>query len=56
MTRQEYEISAMRVDAHASVVRCKEAEIVCDTDVQGRVDVFNPAECLLSHPCRKYCF
>ncbi len=48
MTRLEYEITAMRVDAHASVVRCKEAEIVCDTDVQGRVDAFNPAELLLA--------
>ena len=48
MTRVEYEITAMRVDAHASVVRCKEAEIDCDTDVQGRVDVFNPAELLLA--------
>jgi len=48
MTRLEYEIKATRVNAHASVVRCKEAEIVCDTDVQGRVDAFNPAELLLA--------
>ena len=44
----EYEISAARVDAHGSLVRCKQAEITCDTDVEGRTDAFNPAELLLA--------
>jgi len=44
----EYEISATRVDAHGSLLRCKQAEITCDTDVEGRTDAFNPAELLLA--------
>lgn len=44
----EYEIHATRTDAHASLARCGEAEIVLDTDVQDRTDAFNPAELLLA--------
>ena len=44
----EYEITATRVDAHGSLVRCKQAEIACDTDLKGRADAFNPAELLLA--------
>ena len=43
----EYKVSARRVDSHGSVARCKNAEIVLDTDVAGRSDAFNPAELLL---------
>lgn len=43
-----YEITAQRIDAHGSVVRCKEAELTIDTDVNGRADAFNPAELLLA--------
>ncbi len=44
----EYKVNAKRVDAHTSVARCKDAEIVLDTDVGGRTDAFNPAELLLA--------
>ena len=44
----EYKVSAKRVDAHGSLARCKDAEIVLDTDVGGRPDAFNPAELLLA--------
>jgi uncharacterized OsmC-like protein len=43
----EYKVLARRVDIHGSVARCKDAEIVLDTDVAGRSDAFNPAELLL---------
>ena len=44
----EYSVTAQRVDAHGSLARCKDAEIVLDTDVKGRPDAFNPAELLLA--------
>lgn len=44
----EYRVAAHRLDAHGSLARCKEAEIVLDTDVAGRRDAFNPAELFLA--------
>ncbi|MGE5241086.1 MAG: OsmC family protein [Bacteroidota bacterium] len=44
----EYGVSAERLDAHGSLASCKEAELLLDTDVDGRVDAFNPAELLLA--------
>ncbi len=44
----EYRVEARRVDAHGSVVRCKDAEVRLDTDVNGSRDAFNPAELLLA--------
>ena len=44
----EYDVTAKRVDAHGSTARCKDAEIVLDTDVSGRPDAFNPAELFLA--------
>ena len=44
----EYEVNAVRVDAHGSLARTKDAEIVLDTDVAGRRDAFNPAELFLA--------
>ncbi len=44
----EYDVIARRVDSHGSVAQCKEAEIVLDTDMNGRADAFNPAELLLA--------
>jgi uncharacterized OsmC-like protein len=41
-------VVAKRIDAHGSLARCKDAEIALDTDVNGRVDAFNPAELLLA--------
>jgi uncharacterized OsmC-like protein len=43
-----YVVRARRVDSHGSVATTKAAEIVLDTDVQGRDDAFNPAELLLA--------
>jgi uncharacterized OsmC-like protein len=43
-----YDVSARRVDAHGSLASTKKAEIVLDTDLSGRPDVFNPAELLLA--------
>ncbi|VAW66532.1 hypothetical protein MNBD_GAMMA09-1749 [hydrothermal vent metagenome] len=44
----EYEITARRVDAHGSIAQCKDATLIIDTDLQGRMDAFNPAELLLA--------
>lgn len=44
----EYDVVAKRQDAHGSVARCKDAEIVLDTDVNGRRDALNPAELFLA--------
>jgi uncharacterized OsmC-like protein len=48
LTVLEYDIIAKRLDARGSLARCKDAEIVLDTDVKGRPDAFNPAELLLA--------
>lgn len=45
---REYGVSAERVDAHGSLAYCKEAELLLDTDIDGRLDAFNPAELLLA--------
>jgi uncharacterized OsmC-like protein len=44
----EYRVSARRIDSHGSVASAKAAEIVLDTDVNGRPDAFNPAELFLA--------
>lgn len=44
----EYRVTARRLDAHSSVAACKDAEVVLDTDVNGRPDAFNPAELFLA--------
>lgn len=44
----EYDVIATRVDSHGSSARCKDAEIILDTDINGRADAFNPAELLLA--------
>lgn len=44
----EYSVEARRVDSHGSEAKTKEATIVLDTDTNGRVDAFNPAELLLA--------
>ncbi len=44
----EYSVTAKRTDAHGGIARCKDANIVLDTDVSGRPDAFNPAELLLA--------
>jgi uncharacterized OsmC-like protein len=44
----EYYVSARRQDQHGSLAACTDAEIVLDTDVNGRLDAFNPAELFLA--------
>lgn len=44
----EFNVTAIRQDAHGSLARCKAAEITLDTDMAGRGDAFNPAELLLA--------
>jgi uncharacterized OsmC-like protein len=46
--KMTFTVDTRRVDAHGSVAKCKEASIALDTDVNGRVDAFNPAELLLA--------
>jgi uncharacterized OsmC-like protein len=43
-----YDVSAKRVDSHGSLAQAKQAEIVLDTDMAGRLDAFNPAELFLA--------
>jgi uncharacterized OsmC-like protein len=44
----KYQVTARRVDAHGGLAQCKDAKIILDTDLQGRLDAFNPAELLLA--------
>lgn len=44
----EYNVSATRIDSHGSEAQTKEARLVLDTDIAGRLDAFNPAELLLA--------
>ena len=44
----EYNLAAKRIDAHGSLASCKAAEILLDTEVNGRADAFNPAELFLA--------
>lgn len=44
----EYRVNARRRDAHGGLAACKDAEIVLDTDPNGRPDAFNPAELFLA--------
>ena len=43
-----YTVNARRVDAHGGVATSKNASLVLDTDLAGRVDAFNPAELFLA--------
>ena len=47
-TKTHFHVESRRLDAHASLSRCKEAEIALDTDLAGNPDAFNPAELLLA--------
>jgi uncharacterized OsmC-like protein len=41
-------MSATRLDGHGTLMSCKAAELLADTDPAGRADAFNPAELLLA--------
>jgi uncharacterized OsmC-like protein len=43
-----FHVEIVRLNAHASVSRCKAAEIPLDTDLAGNPNAFNPAELLLA--------
>lgn len=43
-----FHVESVRIDAHGSLSRCKDAEIVLDTDLAGSPKAFNPAELLLA--------
>jgi len=44
----EYTMTARRIDAQGSVAGVRDAEVVLDTSLAGRVDALNPAELLLA--------
>jgi uncharacterized OsmC-like protein len=46
--KMTFHVEAVRVDAHGSFARCKNAEITLDTDLAGHPDAFNPPELLLA--------
>ena len=43
-----FHVESVRVSAHASESRCKQATLVLDTDLAGNPNAFNPAELLLA--------
>ncbi len=43
-----YDVLASRIDARSSVANTKQAELIMDTGVAGRLDAFNPAELFLA--------
>jgi len=43
-----FDVVSVRLSAHASEARCKEATIALDTDLAGNATAFNPAELLLA--------
>ncbi len=46
--KMRFHVESVRIDAHGSVSRCKQAEIPLDTDLAGKPSAFNPAELLLA--------
>ncbi|MBN8761977.1 MAG: osmotically inducible protein C [Thiobacillus sp. 63-78] len=46
--KMRFHVESVRIDAHGSVSRCKQAEIPLDTDLAGNPKAFNPAELLLA--------
>ncbi len=43
-----YQVTATRIHTHGSRAQCKNAEILLDTDTEGRNDAFNPAELFMA--------
>ena len=46
--KMQFDVVSVRLSAHASVSRCKDAKITLDTDLAGNPEAFNPAELLLA--------
>jgi hypothetical protein len=42
--KMTFHVESRRIDAHASVSRCKNAKIALDTDLAGNPDAFNPVD------------
>jgi uncharacterized OsmC-like protein len=47
-TKMTFHVRATRNDAHSSSAYCKDASLLIDTNLAGRIDAFNPAELLLA--------
>jgi uncharacterized OsmC-like protein len=47
-TKMRFHVETVRLDAHGSQARCKQAVITLDTDLAGNPNAFNPAELLLA--------
>ena len=47
-TKMQFDVTSVRVSAHMSEARCKDALIPLDTDMTGNPEAFNPAELLLA--------
>jgi uncharacterized OsmC-like protein len=43
-----FDVVSVRMSAHASQARCKQATLTLDTDLAGNPQAFNPAELLLA--------
>ena len=48
LSKMQFDVVSVRLSAHASEARCKEATITLDTDMAGNPQAFNPAELLLA--------
>lgn len=46
--KMRFDVVSVRLGAHASESRCKDAVITLDTDMAGNREAFNPAELLLA--------
>jgi uncharacterized OsmC-like protein len=46
--KMQFDVVSVRLSAHASESRCKDAVITLDTDMAGNRAAFNPAELLLA--------
>ncbi len=44
----EYRVEARRIDSHGGIATAKNAQVLLDTDLAGRVDAMNPAELFLA--------
>ena len=46
--KMQFDVVSVRLSAHASEARCKQATLALDTDLAGNPQAFNPAELLLA--------
>lgn len=46
--KMQFDVVSVRLSAHSSESRCKDAVIALDTDMAGNREAFNPAELLLA--------